>query len=154
MFTITQEESNKIQIFKQPVFSHLLIEFTYQCYSVIGLFENLSENCPYYLIDIVEVGASGTADPVNGEIKISPQSTWKAKVYGQDSSTNLLVHNATLIGTYKVKVKGSGCTIYAPGSAPDCLDATALIKKDSVLLQTVNIPSGTSEDINLIVTVV
>lgn len=129
MLTILQDTINKIQIFNTVEFTHLLIVFTYRHKQVVGIFANQSVDCPYYLIDIIEVGENGTVNNELGEIKLSPQSTWKGTVYGQNSDSNIDPSNATLIQAYDFQVKGVNPNTY-PVISPDidCLPATVIVE--------------------------
>lgn len=117
MYTIQQATANKIVIpFNGTNYDFLLIVFTYSCYESVGIFENVAgAGCDYEIV-VNEVGSDGTVDPENGNVKISPRSTWTTAVYGQDNNTNLLPQFATLIDVYKTQVKGDSCIVYPNGS--------------------------------------
>jgi len=87
-------------------------------------------------------------------IKISQSAILPSKIIAQSASFKN-VGDATAILNNTLGTELSSTSISAGTSgiivAPNSI---ALIKKDGVLLQTVNVPSGVSEDINLIVTVV
>jgi hypothetical protein len=102
MITIIQGTTNRIMLdvstdITDPYF---LIQFTnpYSGKSFTALFENQNSGCSYYLIDIIEVGEDGTADNVNGRIRLSPFGQYELQIYAQMSSTNLDVDNAILLG--------------------------------------------------------
>ena len=117
MYTIQQATANKIVIpYDGNDYDFLLIVFTYSCYESVGIFENLAPGGCDYEIIVNEVGRDGTSDPENGDVKISPRSTWTTAVYGQNNNTNLLPQFATLIDVYKSQVKGDSCVVYPNGS--------------------------------------
>jgi len=91
-------------------------------------------------------------------IKISQSAILPSKIIVQSASFKNVgdaTADATAILNNTLGTELSSTSISAGTSgiivAPNSI---ALIKKDGVLLQTVNVPSGVSEDINLIVTVV
>lgn len=144
MYTIRQDTANKLTLPFVSNYDYLLIVFTNRCFESVGIFENTAGlNCDYEVI-INEVGQSGTSNPTNGDVKISPQSTWKASVYGQDNNTNLFPEYAVLLYDITVQVKGTNCKTY-PNLSPsiECAPATAIIKDtNDTILYTLNIPSG------------
>lgn len=127
MYTILQDSSNKIQLPFKGNYDFILIRFTNRNKAVTAVFENLAGLGCDYDINIVEVGSDGVVDLNNGEIKLSPRATWKAKIYGQSDNVNLALMNATYLYDYYFQVKGDSCTVY-PTDVKTCLDATAIVR--------------------------
>lgn len=154
MYTIQQDSANKIVIpYNGTDYDFLLIVFSYSCYESVGIFENTAPSGCDYEIIVTEVGREGISDPENGQVKISPRSTWSGGVYGQDNNTNLFPQYASLIDVYKFQVKGVSCNVY-PNLSPqiDCLPATIIINdNEGTEIVNTTVESGATETFNIVI---
>lgn len=151
MYTIRQDSENKLLLENKGDYDFLLIVFTYSYFEVFGIFENSGGAGCDYLINIIEVGPDETAEPENGKIKISPRTTWKAKVYGQNDNVNLAPENADFLYDETFQVKGDVCVKYPP--SPAIPDAQVIITDDQEppnILADETIKAGEVKEIDII----
>lgn len=94
-------QDNKVFFDADNSFPYYLIEFhnPYTCKNAYAVFQDTSEDVcdgEGIVLNIKEKGEAA-ANPLLGEVKLTPTGSWIVKLYGQASANNLNPANAELL---------------------------------------------------------